>query len=379
MKKLTFIFAFCSLTITSVLAQETFQDSIRDIIRVGQLQNEEILHNYRFVRRILQENPYELVSREIGKRMELKDNNLSIDTLFTQTARERMKQLLLGTHEQLEIDSLVRRGVAFRTERIRRDILLDLFPKNKNLQNFYDSIVPVWIDNGWVTSTDSYQDSIYILLRIDTMTMFIERHNFEIELEKQRRTKELTNFKPTIRNLPVDIVNIAGFLGDTSFIPILKQTLYYVPNSGAIIVALVRLRAEPYFSDYLSRRTFDLENCGEQFRDDKGWTARRVIDDLARIHASQSSFREISRYLLLDENCKYLGEISDRDETWYSFRESAFRTIRNHLENEDMRAIIGQPFGRPQEEAYQKLYDWMQANYGNYKIRRVPRWNRIER
>ena len=387
MNKLSIIFAFYSLLVTSALAQEALQDSIRDFIRIGQLQNEESLHYFRLERRSLHTDPNLFLATEKGRVTETRRRssdfehyNLSVDTLFTQTARTRMKQLILGTHEQFEIDSLVKRRLVSAEVMLRSNALRYVFSGNENLQSVFDSIVPIWREDGWRTSINEYKDSIRVFLRIDTMMVFVDRHNFEIEQERQRLIEEYTNFRPGDFNFPTEIVNIAGFLGDTSFIPVLKQTLYYMPNNRAIIEALVRLRAEPYFSNFLNERIVNLD-CGEHFRDRRGLTARLIIDALAEVHTSQSAFREISRYLLLDESCKFLFFVGGRpDQGWFSFREYALDAIRGLLENEEIVTIIGCQFGRPQnEEVYQKLYDWMQTNYGNYIIRRQPHWNRIER
>jgi hypothetical protein len=51
--------------------------------------------------------------------------------------------------------------------------------------------------------------------------------------------------------------------------------------------------------------------------------------------------------------------------------EKAFSLIRDHIENEDIQAVIKNKNAYTNPELVMPLYNWMQANYGKYKIRRL--------
>jgi hypothetical protein len=133
-----------------------------------------------------------------------------------------------------------------------------------------------------------------------------------------------------------------------------------------VIEALARMRAEPYYSEYVR---FRMPRTLEQIKQDyPGFE----IDELVYVIGTQEAFLELSKYLLSD--VPYAVDIADYQEGSYSTRspisDDAFFLIRNHMENEYLQELMK---NKDSEDpiVLKQTYDWMQKNYGKYKIRRI--------
>jgi hypothetical protein len=90
------------------------------------------------------------------------------------------------------------------------------------------------------------------------------------------------------------------------------------------------------------------------------------IEMFAEFLHSQESFRELSKYLLSSAYTMYTSE----GPAGVAYG-TAFRYIMKYIENEDLWEIIGNPRTFDIKEGRFKIYEWMQENYGKYKIKRL--------
>jgi hypothetical protein len=82
---------------------------------------------------------------------------------------------------------------------------------------------------------------------------------------------------------------------------------------------------------------------------------------------SQESFCELSKYLLSSAYTIVTGDLDLQGAAY----ETAFRYIMEYIENEDLWEITGNPDTFDIKEGRFKIYEWMQENYGKYKIKRL--------
>jgi hypothetical protein len=96
------------------------------------------------------------------------------------------------------------------------------------------------------------------------------------------------------------------------------------------------------------------------------------IDELVYVIGTQEAFLELSKYLLSD--VPYAVEIHDypdySEHVYFPVSDDVFYLIRNHIENEDLQELMR---NKNSEDpiVLKQTYDWMQKNYGKYKIKRI--------
>jgi hypothetical protein len=166
------------------------------------------------------------------------------------------------------------------------------------------------------------------------------------------------------------LAKISGYLNDPRFVQPLIEALDKPQNfeRKVVIEALVRMRVEPYYSDYVKRRTRTIEQI-------KSEQPRFKIEELIYVIGTQDAFLELSKYLLSDVTDliimdDYSTDHADSKSTEYPISMTAFYLIQDHIENEDLQEMIkGKSWREPL--IFHQIYNWMQANYGKYKIRRL--------
>ena len=137
---------------------------------------------------------------------------------------------------------------------------------------------------------------------------------------------------------------------------------------GKVLEALARMRIEPYYSDYIKKRTL----TKEQIMDEKERLNFNIYD-FVYVLGTQKAFLELSKYLL--SNKPYQTISSDDGNYSLPVSESAFYLIRDNIENKDLQKMIKEVdiYDDDYDLATleKPIYDWMQKNYGKYKIKRI--------
>jgi hypothetical protein len=129
--------------------------------------------------------------------------------------------------------------------------------------------------------------------------------------------------------------------------------------TDAIKTALVRLKIEPYHSDYLNSITRSIEEI-------KKMNLVGDIETFSETLHSQESFRELSKYLHSSAPTMLTGD----DELLGKAYVDAYRNIKKYIENKELQKIINKPDFDLEKDRF-KIYDWMQKNYGKYEIKRI--------
>ncbi|MCL2415017.1 MAG: hypothetical protein FWC94_07220 [Bacteroidales bacterium] len=181
------------------------------------------------------------------------------------------------------------------------------------------------------------------------------RHRYE---EIRERLKNDTRWRRTFAEL-------ASFINDERFVEPLRRVYHEDPEFYGLVLA--RMGVEPYLSRVETELIAKMQepNSGRFFN----WERMRFMP------RTQTLFRQLSEHLLRDDTYDLLG-IDDA----FHFRRVA-QVLFNLLANEEIRDLYTQEerdlFRFPSvqvrreftKEHARRLYDWMQENYGNYKIR----------
>jgi len=379
MKRIVFILFFYILTLFIAFGQEMPAfvkerlDSVKIKARIA-LEEVRIYENgYREMKGKLPEA--NLLSSEFSdKEIEVINGiglKLQIGMVFDNEMRDRLVQLLRNEYRKEELDTLVNIQINNNISLFENDAMK--ICKFDTMQIFKTTLDSFYIDlnnkNQVQFSINMYKYDVFKLLHLDTTTIFKQVFNKIVTIEEEReRENWLTNVNYNYTSFAI----LCGYINDERFIKPLVEALSKSSKSDnfqqeKVLEALARMRVEPYYSDYIKKRTLS----EEQIMDEKNWLDFD-IDDFVYVLGTQEAFLELSKYLL--SNKPYQMEIidyADHSETHYNpISLGAFYLIRDNIENKDIQAIIG-PNREDVEILLKPLYDWMQKNYGNYKIRRI--------
>jgi hypothetical protein len=92
---------------------------------------------------------------------------------------------------------------------------------------------------------------------------------------------------------------------------------------------------------------------------------------------TQKAYLELSKYLLSNKPYGIIAidysEYSESYPTSYTTPVSndAFYLIQDNIENKDLQEMIGNKHVADDPKLSISIYNWMQKNYGKYKIRRI--------
>ena len=294
--------------------------------------------------------------------------NLSVGMIYNDEMRDRIVQLMRNEYQEWELDTLVNRQISQNLRYYERQTMeickIDTFPIFRiAINNLYDSLEVQNTLDMFKKLNKIYDYEVFKSLQLDTATFFKQAYNKMLEREREReREYYLTNPYYDYTYL----AELCGYIGDKRFIKPLIEMLgkpLEDHQKNRVLEALVRLRVEPYYSDYIKERTL----TREQIMDEK----KRLnfsFDDFVYVLRTQEAFLELSKYLL--SNKPYQLSIADDYVDITPVSQYAFYLMRNNIENEDIQKIIG-PYREDFEVLLKPLYDWMQENYGKYKIRRI--------
>jgi hypothetical protein len=302
--------------------------------------------------------------------------NLTVGMIYDDSMRNRIVQLIKNEFTEWELDSLANRNVNYEIKSNESEamkickfdtmqvfkVALDSF--YLNLQNKKEA--------QFTKKTYHYQ--VFKLLKLDTTELFRQTYDKVLASKiKIKREKLLNN--TFIGYEIIHLVDICGYVNDQRFVQPLIDLLNKPFNNEQIkriieektITALFRLKIEPYYSSYIKKRTRtikEIQNEAPNFE----------IEDLVYIIGTQKSFLELSKYLLSDYQESF-SVIDYKDHSdyipspiWYK----ALILIQENIENSSLQKIIENVSDwRTNKQVKDSVYDWMQKNYGKYKIRRI--------
>jgi len=176
--------------------------------------------------------------------------------------------------------------------------------------------------------------------------------------EIRERYKNETRWRRTFAEL-------ASFINDERFIEPLRRVYHEDPEFYGLLLA--RMGVDPYLSRVEAELIARMQepNSGRLLIMERMWLMPRT----------QTLFKQLSEYLIRDDRYSFIGQ----DDAYHYTRVA--QILFRLLAHEEIRDLYTQEerdlFRFPSVEARReftkeharRLYDWMQENYGNYKIR----------
>jgi hypothetical protein len=292
--------------------------------------------------------------------------NLEWKMLYDDNMIERIIKLLNNEYRDDELSILVNRQIDIYTENslfermamshIKADTS-KIFRQVKDSLNRHRDIT---LHEGL------YQKSeVFRYLGMDTTTRF---HFLVDSFRKNEKEKAIQMYLTQIYFDMGSLINVCGNINDERLI---EPLIHIMENPGkfknydpdylkqCVTGALVQMNIEPYLSECLKSNTYSLEEI-------KKMDSAPYLSIFAEFLHSQESFRELSKYLLSSAYTILTSEGPGGVAC-----ETAFRYIMEYIENEDLWEITGNPDTFDIKEGRFRIYEWMQENYGKYKIKRL--------
>jgi len=364
-KKMCFVLVCFCLSIVC-FGQQTYPKEIQDVLdRVKKTAKTE-LNNYRFERKEAFRVQLMYVFQHpdtLYKKAE--KYNLNIGILYDDEMRNRIVQLLSNEFSSVEEDSVV----ALCNRNSYSYLEKQIFQKSKidTMQVFRDAIKKLYEDLERENKVDidkkinyRYEFELFKQLELDTLSEYRKLYFSITEGHRKECIDDFLNYES--RNYS-QIAELSGYINDKRFIKPLIAALEKPKNfkREVVLEALARMKVEPYYTQYFEKRTRSLDEIKRErpnFR----------VEELVEVLRTQESFRELSKYLLSD--VPYTIEISEEGGVSFPISNDAYWLIKDNIENEDLQELV--LYGvRKSKENRQQVYDWMQKNYGKYKIRRI--------
>jgi len=317
--------------------------------------------------------------------------NLEWNMVFDDYMIDRTIQLLNNEYRKEEFDSLVNTQWAIinKNRQWERETMFELkIDESKIFRYTMDSLNrhrdkdkhPDWYD----------KEEVLYYLGIDTTAYFRSAVDSVIRSAKQENIDYYLNrFHFDIEGL----VQSCGFIGDSRLkepmfsllnkyrkrLDFLKKEMELLENKeeteevrdflylyreerfekeriiNALYISLVQMRVEPYYTHFFKKWGCPTDDyCIVYF----------YYDDIVLFH-NQEIFLIIANGLLSTDKVNITG---DGD---YGLQyQNSYRDIVEYIENESLWKIINNPKFNLEKDRF-KIYDWMQKNYGKYKIKRA--------
>ena len=292
---------------------------------------------------------------------------LDIGMIYDQPMRERIAQLLRNEFAEEELQEMVQNIMKSSAVYLWRETMNSCrFDTLAIYKQVYDSITPIWKEVVPEKSAGDYKYRVYEYLELDTTECFKN----EYVKAKNEEIKYWVNHLSTESKINLDeIATLAGYIGDTVFIEPLISALGNPQNftRDKVIEALVRMKVNPFFTDYFNAIPKKQNDIGAL----RWFEINRKIDNLANLIRTQESFLKLSEYLHCTIAVDYIniGLESYEGET---AQELAAKNISRSILNEEIqKTLCTWKTVIEGKVDYERLYEWMQANYGNYIIRRT--------
>lgn len=321
-------------------------------------------------------------SSEKEKKIDSLNLRLSWGMLFDESMRERMLQLLNNNYRPEEMQQLLNNWITITESKHSH------FFENKVIYEYF-KIDTMKVYGQVRDSLEKYHrkednrlyqtNEIFYILQMDTLSCF------KLLVDSLRKADNINQEKWYLENIVFDdmesLIRSCGNVGDIRFVePIIKALNNLKIHNGKetnkyeimknerrikeMVDALVKMKIEPYRTDYLKKCSRPLEEIKRQTpKDMAGW-----IGVLAYFGSyNQDYLLELSKYLWSSGATAY-NTVSGPDGCAYK---DTFRRLVRLIENEDFKELIGDPKTFDIDNRRFEIYDWMQANYGNYKIKYV--------
>jgi hypothetical protein len=302
---------------------------------------------------------------------------LSIGMIYDDDMRNRIVELLCNKYREYELDTIINRQIRgsiysdsheafkkckFDTLALFKTTLDSFFTdiKNKGTEDFKKQL------EGYESFyKEKYKSDVFKLMKLDTTEIFKQAYNKVVEKSKNEIRDEYLTSMYYDGNY---FAELCGYIGDQRFIQPLIESLEK-PNDfqrEKVIEALARMKVEPYYTEYVQKRTRTIDSIKKKKPDFD-------IEELVYVIGTQESFLELSEYLLSDVAYNYV--VIDLEEGAYykpnPMYNKAFDWISINLENNDLKDMIGNKYPSENPEIVKPVYDWMQKNYGKYKIKHL--------
>ncbi len=307
--------------------------------------------------------------REKVEKLNLK---LELGMIYDNDMRNRLLQLLKNEYRPDELDTLAKRGTAMSfkaNERLALDICkFDTMKLFKNtLDSFFNEVKRKQPKDHEYKYFYNY--NVFKILKLDTILIF--RHVLDSIIIKDKASY-IYDLKNNNTQDLFSIAELCGYVNDKRFIQPLIEALNKPNNfrKEVVIKTLARMKVEPYHTNLLKENTHTMTEILSGINVDK-----TLFTDV--LH-SQESFLELSKYLKSNIECMVVAdEENPRRRHGDELKFCVLETIYNNLDNADMKALVWNgadkiyvPYEIAPEwdAALDKLYNWMQKNYGKYKI-----------
>lgn len=366
MKKITFILILTILF--QVISAQNLPKEFEQRLNRYKNEAEEKLKTFRTSRE--GDLRYDLSFCFLDKEKHLLDSlgiKLDIGMVYDQSMRERIAQLLRNEFADEELDGMIDRSLQFSNDQFWRTAMDSCrFDTLATFKHVYDSITPIWKVTEPEKWFGEFKYRVFKYMELDTTGCF--KYKYEIISNEYRKLfiDELKN--ESLFNLD-EIAMLAGYIGDTAFIEPLIAALENERNFTRewVLEALVRMKVEPYYTNYFNAIPQEQNEIGSL----RWFVIGEKMDDLANLLRSQESFLKLSKYLFCTITVEYTSGL-DKDFPGAEANEYAARLICRDILNEDLQKTFCNRKNQLNRAIdYEKLYEWMQANYGNYQIRRI--------
>lgn len=250
--------------------------------------------------------------------------NLGVRLLYNQEMQDRILDLLNNKWQEWEIEMMVNRYVEYKRSFLNDAKKIQKQDTNKTYSQVLDSL----------------------------------KKSYAKELENKYRN-----------NFPSDyesFVEVASYISNPHYIEPIKKNLSRNPSFYSICLA--RMGNEPYLTNEMEKL--------KQYLKEKDY--KKVNDIVFSTIRTQESFKILSEVLLTKETYNPYSE-GNYTHPYYRL---AMETICTLLANEEVRELFSEEDRQKSifypmirfspyftEKHAKRLYDWMQKNYGKYKIR----------
>lgn len=310
---------------------------------------------------------------EQRKKAEQLNLKLDMGMIYDNSMRNRLLQLLKNEYRTDELDTLTKRYLADSKYAYEYEALkyckFDTMKLFKNsLDSFYnEEKLKKPKDYGY---TYFYNYDVFKILKLDTTEIFKQVLDSVMTKEKENFIYDLKS--DNYRDLS-STAELCGYINDKRFIQPLIEALNK-PNNfrrEVVIKALARMKVEPYYTNLLKNNIHTLSEVISGISIDY-----TIFTDVLR---SQESFLELSKYMKSNIPCIVTSESTEEELKRHGneFKFCILQIIYNNLDNADMKTLVWNgadkiyvPYDITPEwdAAVDKLYNWMQKNYGKYKI-----------
>ena len=218
----------------------------------------------------------------------------------------------------------------------------------------------------------------FFTLQLDTFPHF----KFMVDsLRKVERVNKEKEYIGRVMFSMTPLIRASGNVGDKRFVEPLIKILTDLETRNSketdknrisrnereiyeVKSALVKMEIEPYRTDYLKTYSQPFEKIKQQTQDDFAGHLGLFIVMVG--NNNQDYLLEISNYLW---SSGFTG-MSTEGKGGVAYRD-AFRSIVHHIENEDFKEMVGNPRTFDIDNRRFEVYEWMQKNYGNYKMKYI--------